>query len=316
MKIKNCLIFTISILMLSGLLITTVSANTWPNLPSTLVNLEIINPPTVDYPFDVQLSNVPPDYDVTNGIYVGWCVDIVHYIYRDNVYPVMLHSSLTPPEGLETLEWDMINYILNHKQGTGDDVQAAIWYFINGRVNFWPEARTPTAMETAMINDALAHGTDYTPGAGEILAIICLPEDEEVQIPIIELTVPEGLTPGFWKNHLSSWVTYSDDQSFDEVFDLTSPITIDLGKKSENTDPTILEALKAKGGINEYLGIYDALARHAVAALLNAAHPDVSYPMTEDAIKTAVKNAIENGIMNDAEILKNQLEAFNQLGTA
>jgi hypothetical protein len=314
MKIKNCLVVTISILMLSGILITAVSANSWPNLPSTLVDLEIMNPLTVDYPFDVQLSSVPEQYDVTDGNYVGWCVDILHYIHRDTVYPVWLHSSLMPPTELENIEWDMINYVLNHKQGTAADVQAAIWYFINGRANFWTEDRTPTTSETAMINEALANGAGYTPSAGGKLAIICLPEDESVQILIIEITMPQGLTPGFWKNHVLLWTGYDESQTFADVFNLTSPITIDLNKKSENLNPTLLAALKAKGGINEEMGIYDALARHAVAALLNAAHPHVCYPMTEEAIKIAVKNTIENGLMNDAELLKNQLEAYNQLG--
>lgn len=303
--------------MLTGLLTTSVAANPWPNLPSGLVDLKLVNVP--DYPFDVQLSSVPVGYDVADGNYVGWCVDIVHEIQRNIVYPVWLHSSLAPPAGLASIEWDMINYILNHKQGTdANDVQAAIWYFINGRVNFWPGGRTPTAMETAMINDALANGGGYTPGVGDILAIICLPQDEEVQVPIIEITVPgmEGLTPGFWKSPkgVLLWTGYLTTETFADVFDLTSPITIDLDKKTENTDPTLLAALNAKGGINEELGIYDALARHAVAALLNAAHPLVDYPMTEEAIKLAVKNAIENALMDDAEPLKDLLESYNQLG--
>lgn len=307
--------------MITGLLITTVAANSWPNLPSYLVDLEVVNPLTYNYPIDVQLSNVGVGYDVADGIYVGWCVDIVHEIQRGNVYPVWLYSSLAPPAGLASIEWDMINYILNHKQGTdANDVQAAIWYFINGRDYFWYTSRDPqpSPMEDAMINDALANGAGYTPGVGEVLAIICLPEDEEVQVPIIEIPVPgmEGLTPGFWKSPkgVLLWQGYSLGDSFDDVFDLTSPITIDQGKTSENSDPTLLEALNAKGGINEELGIYDALARHAVAALLNAAHPDVDYPMTEAAIKLAVKNAIENALMDDAETLKNQLEAYNNLG--
>lgn len=125
----------------------------------------------------------------------------------------------------------------------------------------------------------------------------------------------EGLTPGFWKNHVSCWdEDYTEGLFFADVFNLNEPITIDAGKKSENANPTLLEALKAKGGVNEEEGIYDALLRHAVAALLNAAHDFVNYPMTEDAIKGAVKLAIENDDMYDAEQLKNELESFNKLG--
>lgn len=134
-----------------------------------------------------------------------------------------------------------------------------------------------------------------------------------INIQIFE--IPEeysGLTPGFWKNHVDLWEGYDPNDKFSVVFGVS--ITIDLGKKSENSDPTLLEALKAKGGINEDAGIYDALARHAVAALLNAAHPYVNYPMNEGAIIGAVQEAILNTLMDDAEPLKNQLDANNNLG--
>jgi len=72
-----------------------------------------------------------------------------------------------------------------------------------------------------------------------------------------------------------------------------------------------MEALAAQGGVNEAKGVYDALARHAVAALLNAAHPEVNYPMTQAEIINAVQNAITSG---GAESLKNTLEGYNQLG--
>jgi len=171
-----------------------------------------------------------------------------------------------------------------------------------------------SAAEIAMVIDAQANGGSYVPGEGDILAIICVPQDEAVQMAIIELTIPvtEGLTPGFWKNYVRLWEGYNRDDQFSDVFGV--PITIDLGKKNPNPNPTLLEALKAKGGIDEEMKIYDALARHAVAALLNAAHPDVDYPMTEADIIAEVKNAIENGIMDAAESLKNDLDALNNLG--
>ena len=50
------------------------------------------------------------------------------------------------------------------------------------------------------------------------------------------------------------------------------------GKPLPITNPTLLQALQANGG-----GI-NALARHAVAALLNASSPDVSYPYTVDEV--------------------------------
>jgi len=95
-------------------------------LPTTPVDLTIINPEGIDYPFDIQLSDVPSGFDVTNGVYVGWCVDLDNYIARDDIHSVRLYSSLSPPAEIQFNEWNMINYILNHKQGTAEDIQSAI----------------------------------------------------------------------------------------------------------------------------------------------------------------------------------------------
>ncbi|MEM1582439.1 MAG: class I SAM-dependent methyltransferase [Candidatus Bathyarchaeia archaeon] len=112
----------------------------------------------------------------------------------------------------------------------------------------------------------------------------------------------EGFTPGFWKNHLELWVTYTPSMLWTDVF--KDPISIRIGK-TVISNPTLRLAIMATGGINEKKGVYDALARHAVAALLNAAHPDVDYPMTEAEIISAVNEVIGNADYTDAETLKN-----------
>ena len=53
------------------------------------------------------------------------------------------------------------------------------------------------------------------------------------------------------------------------------------------------------------------VARHAVAAILNAAHPDVEYSMTVAEIIAAVQAAYESG---DFEPLKDQLDEYNNMG--
>lgn len=122
------------------------------------------------------------------------------------------------------------------------------------------------------------------------------------------LPVPcyEGLTPGFWKNHPCCWTDtgYATDDDFNTLFGVS--ITI-----NGNSNPTLMQALNAKGGVNEGKGVYGALARHAVAALLNAAHPEITYPMTEQEIIDAVHDAIING---GAESLKNTLDMYNNAG--
>ena len=73
----------------------------------------------------------------------------------------------------------------------------------------------------------------------------------------------EGCSHGFWKNHPDKWSGYSPNQKVKSVFP-AAPASI--------KDLTLLEGLKLGGG-----GA-NALTRQAVAALLNAAHPQVDYP--------------------------------------
>jgi hypothetical protein len=321
----------LSVLMFSAILISSANAATFPNLPSTQVTITQGPLTAYSYPFASQLSGVPAGYDVTNAIYVGWCVDLVGVVTRGSPgYPVLLYSSLSPlspalPAALASIPWDQINYILNHKTGSGTDIQEAIWYFVNGnawptssQLPGWPYPLPPTTNAQDMVDDALANGVGYVPGPGEIVAVICVPTDTAVQYTIIELRKPgeyEGLTPGFWKTHPELWTGYSTDQTFYDVFGVY--ITINAkGNDPGIYNPTLIEAIAAKGGVNEEKTppVYDALARHAVAALLNAAHPDVTYPLTEQEIIDAVALAISNGDTTDAEPLKNMLDMYNNAG--
>ncbi len=107
----------------------------------------------------------------------------------------------------------------------------------------------------------------------------------------------QGLTPGYWKNHVEAWVGYAPDQGFDAVFGTNALPGV-----------TLLEALNLKGG-----GL-NALARHAVAALLNTAHPEIEYACaTSGALIADVVAAIDGG--DEAiEALKDQLDEYNNAG--
>ena len=76
------------------------------------------------------------------------------------------------------------------------------------------------------------------------------------------------------------------------------------------------KALAVKGGIKEGTNppVYNALARHAVAALLNSAHPHVEYTLSQNSIIDVVSDAIVNIDLTDAEPLKNMLDKYNNLG--
>ena len=68
---------------------------------------------------------------------------------------------------------------------------------------------------------------------------------------------------------------------------------------------TLLGALKQGGGGQKALG------RHATAALLNAAHPEVSFAYTEAQVISIVQGAYFTG---EYESAKNSLEWENEMG--
>jgi hypothetical protein len=106
----------------------------------------------------------------------------------------------------------------------------------------------------------------------------------------------QGCTPGYWKqgHHFDSWTSpYTPETLFSDVFENAFP-----GK-------TLLEVL-GQGG-----GHLIALGRHTVAALLNAASPDVSYDLTVQEV-IDMFNAVFPG--GDYEDLKDQFEDFNEQG--
>ena len=145
-----------------------------PNLPSAAVTMKIALGSSSN--LDITLSNVPTGYSVSNGAYLGWCGHERYALTTVRSYQVYMFDTLSstlPPSiagstynGLS--DWNKVNYILNHKQGSAQDVQAAIWYFING-------IPTTSANALAMINDANAN-PNYMPNVGDTIAVICVTE--------------------------------------------------------------------------------------------------------------------------------------------
>ena len=71
---------------------------------------------------------------------------------------------------------------------------------------------------------------------------------------------------------------------------------------------TLLQGLQEGGG-----GV-DALTRHAIAAVLAAAHPEVDFPLSVAVIPAAVNAAFASGDAATIEALKNVLDGFNNAG--
>jgi hypothetical protein len=119
----------------------------------------------------------------------------------------------------------------------------------------------------------------------------------------------EGLTPGFWKNNVEEWdavawprtsdgtLIYSPDDTLSSVFDGLDAYGL--------ADTTLVEALDLNGG-----GV-SALMRHAVAALLNATHSAVAYPMTSSEVVSATNQVLASGSKKEITDLKTLFDTYN-----
>jgi hypothetical protein len=119
--------------------------------------------------------------------------------------------------------------------------------------------------------------------------------DKEVEI----LGLRQGCTPGFWRQdqHFDDWVPtgFAPTDDFDTVF----------GRDAFSPDITLGEAVMLMGG-----GL-EALARAAVAALLNSAHPDIAYPLTTAEVISMFQAAFDSG---DYEPTALDFDELNNLG--
>ncbi len=172
--------------------------------------------------------------------------------------------------------------------------------FVLGTLEGQIDPQTPTMDELLEINRSVEK-TLRAVIKKEMLLQFKLEDILEIQPtepPNDEPTNGEGCTPGFWKNNLDSWEVYDSEQLFKDVFD---GIVID-----DDEDLTLLGALELEGG-----GV-NALARHAVAALLNAAHSDVNYPLLVDDVIVEFKAAYESGDLEEIENQKDRFEELNE----
>ena len=184
----------ISLAIVMAFLIVTapaLGAATDLNLPTSSINIIVIRD-TESY-FVTTLSGVPSgNFSVQNSTYSGWCIDLTSNMTFGQLFEAKLYSSVNPPPGnLSNVQWNMVNYVLNHKQGTNQDIQEAIWYFANMIGGYTPNS----TIAMAMVNDSLANGTNFIPDVNQTVAVICIPQiispgGPPVQDSIIEISVP------------------------------------------------------------------------------------------------------------------------------
>jgi hypothetical protein len=129
--------------------------------------------------------------------------------------------------------------------------------------------------------------------------------DQEVNVVLGQAPVvvfansgTEGCTPGFWKNHIGLWDEIKDN-SFNATFGVSKK-----GRTSPFPDKMTLEDAINLGG-----GGYEKLARHGVAALLNARN-GVGYPYAD----ASVIYLVQSGLADDGEPEATWLSDANELG--
>lgn len=115
----------------------------------------------------------------------------------------------------------------------------------------------------------------------------------------------QGCTPGYWMvdQHLDSWAAtgFKTTDEFNKIFFVTQYI------KSNGSPYTLLEVMRLLNGNGD--PISTNLGFHAVAALLNAAHPSVNYGYTAGEIITLFQNNLSR-----AAELKDSLAMLNERG--
>jgi len=155
------------------------------NLPTVPVTMTVYDNQVICY-FDTYLSDVPPGYDVTNGgPYLGWCVQSGIGITRGIGHQVMLYSSYDPamPASFMSIDWYKINYLINHKIGTEDEISIAIWHLCGE----WPWGMPPNSQ--TMVNEANMYGASFIPIGGEAIAVLA-DAGSTVQRTFFELILP------------------------------------------------------------------------------------------------------------------------------
>ena len=113
---------------------------------------------------------------------------------------------------------------------------------------------------------------------------------------VVEETAEQGCSPGYWRqsHHFESWKDYTPYEFFDDVFG-----------REINQDMILGDGIQLGGGE------LNALIRHSVAALLNAASDDVDYPFTVAEVKSSFQAAFDS---EQYEATKDIFDNANNLG--
>jgi hypothetical protein len=124
-----------------------------------------------------------------------------------------------------------------------------------------------------------------------------------------------GCSHGYWKHHVSSWTGYTTSQTLGTVFTINAT---DYPGLADHTLMQALENTNAGGFCNAggagYANKANALMCQAVAGLLNAASPDVNYPLTTSGVISLVNGSLATKDASQIISDKDTLEGYNTTG--
>lgn len=164
-------LYTTTVLLLAVCFMPLVNATTPTptiHLPDGPITMRVSNGETAY--FDIHLSNIPPELDIANGNYQGWCADRSVNMPRGEKLTVQLYNSYDQslPPTLCDKNWNKINYILNHNDNANKtDIQDATWYILGE----YPYSHLTNTAKT--LADTAQEG--FIPQPGEWIAILAEP---------------------------------------------------------------------------------------------------------------------------------------------
>jgi hypothetical protein len=144
-----------------------------------------------DSRFELFFTDVRYVHDLVDfEFYKAWCLTKGKPIRRNAIHEIRLYNCYDPDIPLEFrgMDWNQINYVINHKSGSKGVVQQAIWHFTDSEK---PMLLRREAFQ--LVEEANLKGKNYKPATGELMAIICRP-GEKKQPVFIEYKIPEAST--------------------------------------------------------------------------------------------------------------------------
>lgn len=218
--------YAIPLLIISALLFSQIgvyASDTLPvvRLPPTNLFITMCATDGTNSWFDLSLKDIPKGYDITNGIYLGWCMQKSMKMTRGVNHTVRLYSSYDPqmPLSYQSENWSKINYVLNHKHGDRDSIQRVIWYYTS--LEDYPS--DPDAQ--VMIADADQNGITFVPHNGEVLAVL-VEGVQAIQRTFFEFIIPTSSQIG----HLV-WYDFEADGIQDQGESGIAKVTVYLYSK-------------------------------------------------------------------------------------